>query len=88
MILKRLAPILLLLTGFSSPPVLAACQVVEGAKRAPFDGKSLDRISVEKKSLTLLNEEYPNLNAIEMTFKGELQTCTSCTEKHIECKAD
>jgi hypothetical protein len=86
--LKNFTCILILVMGVSSPPLFATCKVVEGDKATLFDGKSLDRLSVQKKSLTLLNEEFPALNAIEMTFKGELQTCTSCSEKHIECKAD
>jgi hypothetical protein len=66
----------------------AACEIVDGVKRIPFDGKTLDSLVIEKKSLIILNRQFPNLNVIETMFKGQLQTCTSCTEKYITCTPD
>lgn len=64
--------------------LMAACEVVDGGKKTPFDGK-VGGMSVEKKSLSILNKEFPDLNIIEKSFKGEVQTCTSCTDKYITC---
>ena len=74
-----------LILGLSSITAGAVCEIVDGKKRLPFDGKSLDRILIDKRSLTTLNLEFPHLNAIERTFTGELQTCSVCIEKHIVC---
>jgi hypothetical protein len=63
----------------------AGCEVVDGDKKTPFDGSSLNHALVEKKSLVALNALFPNLNVIERTFKGEILTCTDCTERHITC---
>jgi hypothetical protein len=65
--------------------LMAACEVVDGGKKSPFDGKSIAGLSVEKKSLSTLNKEFPDLNIIEKSFKGETQTCTSCSDKYITC---
>jgi hypothetical protein len=62
----------------------AACEVVDGGNKKPFDG-NLSGLTVEKKSLSLLNKEYPSLNVVEKTFKGEVQTCSSCSEKYVTC---
>ena len=68
-----------------STNLMAACEVVDGGKKTPFDGKSIAGLSVEKKSLSALNKEFPDLNIIEKSFKGEAQTCTSCSDKYITC---
>lgn len=65
--------------------LMAACEVVDGGKKSPFDGKNVAGLSVEKKSLSTLNKEFPDLNIIEKSFKGEVQTCTSCSDKYITC---
>lgn len=65
--------------------LMAACEVVDGGKKSPFDGKTVGGLSVEKKSLSILNKEFPDLNIIEKSFKGDVQTCTSCTDKYITC---
>ncbi len=65
--------------------VYAECTIVDGDRRIPFDGKDLSDLVIEKKSLIELNKEFPDLNVIEKVFKGELQTCTNCTEKYITC---
>lgn len=61
------------------------CTIVDGDKKMPFDGKDLRGLVIEKKSLIELNKEFPDLNIIEKVFKGELLTCTGCTEKYITC---
>lgn len=68
-----------------SSNVMAACEVVEGGKKTPFDGKNIGSLSVEKKSLSTFNKEFPDLNIIEKSFKGEVQTCTTCSDKYITC---
>ncbi len=65
--------------------LMAACEVVEGGKKTPFDGKNIAGMSIEKKSLSTMNKEFPDLNIIEKSFKGEVQTCTNCTDKYITC---
>lgn len=80
----RHSMILLFALAFS-PGSFAVCELVDGGKKTPFDGKTLDRVLVEKRSLTILNTEFPSLNVIERTFKGEVQTCSDCKEKHIVC---
>jgi hypothetical protein len=64
---------------------MAACEVVDGGKKSPFDGKTVGSMSVEKKSLSIMNKEFPDLNIVEKSFKGEVQTCTSCSDKYITC---
>lgn len=64
--------------------VMAACESVDGGKKTPFDGK-IAGMSVEKKSLSILNKEFPDINVIEKSFKGEVQTCTACSDKYITC---
>lgn len=66
--------------------IMAACEVVNGGAKAPFDGKTIAGLSVEKKSLSAMNKEFPDLNIIEKSFKGEVQTCTTCSDKYITCK--
>jgi hypothetical protein len=64
----------------------ADCQIVTSdGKKTPFDGKSLGGLQVEKKSLLILNKTYPNLNAVELVFTGEVNACTNCTEKYVTC---
>lgn len=76
----------IVLTSFLvSMNILAKCEVVDAGKKTPFDGKSIGTLSVEKKSLAILNKEFPDLNIIEKSFKGEVQTCTLCSEKYITC---
>lgn len=65
--------------------LMAACEVVDGGKKSPFDGKNVGTLSVEKKSLSTLNKEFPDLNIVEKSFKGEVQTCTTCSDKYITC---
>ena len=80
---KFMVATLFVLRSMSS---FAGCNVVDGDKTASFDGKSIDGLVVEKKSLLLLNKEFPMLNIVEKIFKGEAQTCTSCSDKkHIAC---
>lgn len=62
------------------------CLIVDKEIKQPFDGSSLKGLIVEKSSLVLLNKTYPNLNVIENMFKGEILTCTTCTEKYVTCK--
>jgi hypothetical protein len=69
--------LVVVLVAFLSAESRAHCEIVNGSARTPFDGKTLTGLLIEKKSLVLLNSEYPNLNAVEATFKGELQTCTT-----------
>lgn len=66
--------------------IMAACEVVNGGAKTPFDGKTLTGLSVEKKSLSAMNKEFPDLNIIEKSFKGEVQTCSTCSDKYITCK--
>jgi hypothetical protein len=64
----------------------ADCQIVTSdGKKNPFDGNSLAGLQVEKKSLLILNRTYPNLNAVEKVFKGEVNACTGCTDKYVSC---
>lgn len=65
--------------------LMAACEVVEGGKKTAFDGKNIASLSVEKKSLSTLNKEFPDLNIIEKSFKGDVPTCTTCSDKYITC---
>ena len=67
-------------------PAWASCDVVDGATKVPFAGKSLSQLLVEKRSLTLLNKAFPDLNVIERTFKGEIRTCSICSEKYVLCR--
>lgn len=76
---------LLILSVVVTSSLYAACEVVDGGKKTPFDGKGVSGLSVEKKSLSILNKEFPDLNIIEKSFKGEVQTCTTCTDKYITC---
>ncbi|MBY0412517.1 MAG: hypothetical protein K2Q18_00055, partial [Bdellovibrionales bacterium] len=54
--------------------LMAACEVVEGGKKTPFDGKTVGSNSIEKKSLSIMNKEFPDLNIVEKSFKGEVPT--------------
>lgn len=67
-------------------PAFAACEKVEGGAKSAFDGSSIAGFQVEKASLVPLNKEFPALNVVEKAFKGEVSTCTSCTDKYITCK--
>jgi len=69
----------------NSSVACAGCEIVDGDKKLPFDGRSLEHVLVEKKSLVILNTLFPSLNVIERTFKGEILTCTTCSERHITC---
>lgn len=77
--------ILALMTMIVCSNLMAACEVVNGGAKSPFDGKNIGSLMVEKKSLSTLNKEFPDLNIIEKSFKGEVQTCTSCSDKYITC---
>jgi len=81
--MKKIALVLVII-AFSSN-LMAACEVVDGGKKTPFDGKDVGSLQVEKKSLSTMNKEFPDLNIIEKSFKGEVQTCTSCSDKYITC---
>lgn len=65
--------------------VMGACEVVNGGKKMPFNGKDVAGLSIEKKSLSGVNKQFPDLNIIEKSFKGEVQTCTNCSDKYITC---
>lgn len=80
--MKSLVVIFSILFSISA---MAACEVVDGGKKTPFDGKYVGNLSVEKKSLSILNKEFPDLKVIEKSFKGEVLTCTSCSDKYITC---
>lgn len=74
------------LLAFAAPLIArAGCEIVDGDKKMPFDGSSLNHLLVEKRSLVILNALFPRLNVIERTFKGEVLTCTSCSEPHVRC---
>ncbi len=66
------------------------CQKVTGggSKKEPFDGKSLEGLSVEKKSLAALNSKYAELNVTEKVFTGSIQTCTGsgCADNYVTCQ--
>ncbi len=85
---KNYAFISIILIPAVSSSAYAICEVIDGNTRTPFDGKTLSGLSIEKKSLSTLNREYPQLNALEKAFTGEVQTCTNCSEKYISCKID
>lgn len=77
--------VFILTFGFDSV-VKAECYIIgSDNKKTPFVGKAVNTLQVEKKSLIKLNKAYPNLNVIENTFKGEIQTCTNCSENYITC---
>ena len=63
----------------------AACEVVKDGAKTAFDGANLSGLQVEKKSLVPLNKEFPALNVVEKAFKGEVQTCTTCSSGYIAC---
>ena len=63
----------------------AACTVVKGGAKSPFDGKSLSGLEIEKKSLIKLNNEFKGLDAMTKSFKGEVNTCTTCTDNYVTC---
>ncbi len=65
--------------------IMAACEVVDGGTKTPFDGKAIGSLSVEKKSLSELNKQFPDLKVIENSFKGEVVTCSVCSGKYISC---
>jgi hypothetical protein len=77
--------VLLLLAVSTSTAAVADCEVVDGDKKLPFDGTSLNGLLVEKKSLVLMNALFPHLNVIERIFKGEILTCTNCSERYVRC---
>jgi hypothetical protein len=68
-----------------SAKATSACVVVTNGTKVPFDGRSVEGLQVEKKSMVLLNKEFPSLNVVEKTFKGEVQTCSLCTDKYVLC---
>jgi hypothetical protein len=75
----------LVLTVSASANIQAGCDIIDGNKKTPFNGKELKDLAIEKKSLVFLNDEFPNLHIIELAFKGEILTCSICSEKHISC---
>lgn len=83
---KQFITALVLASVFGGSSAWAACQLVSGGAKTPFDGKSLDGVQVEKKSLVSLGKEFPGLGVVEKAFKGEVQTCTSCTDKYVTCE--
>ncbi len=81
----------LVIAGFSTSSAFAGdCQKVTGggSKKEAFDGKSLEGLSVEKKSLAALNSKYSELNVTEKVFTGAIQTCSgsSCTDNYVTCQ--
>lgn len=81
--MKKILLVLVIVTFSSS--LLATCEVVSGGNKTPFNGKDIGSNSVEKKSLAIINKDYPDLNIIEKSFKGEVQTCSSCSDNYIIC---
>jgi hypothetical protein len=77
-----------LLIFLASAMAFADCKSVEDGKSSPFDGKLHAGVFIEKKSLVLLDKLYPKLNIVEKMFKGEILTCTACTDKYITCDED
>jgi len=75
-----------LLALSASSSAFAACEKVDGGAKSAFDGSSIAGYQVEKASLVALNKEFSALNVVEKAFKGEVQTCTSCSDKYITCK--
>jgi hypothetical protein len=80
--MKILVIIILIVLSFS---LNAACTLIDGANKTPFDGKLAQGIAVEKKSLSIMQKEFPELGIIEKSFKGEVQACVNCTDKYITC---
>ncbi len=84
--IHKIRAIILLLSSLTSAQAFGAeCYLIDGDKKTPYNGETLNRDQVEKKSLTILNTKYPAVNAIEKTFKGEIQTCSNCSGRHIVC---
>ena len=66
----------------------SACEIVDGNKRIPYKGESLEGLTIEKKSMSELNKQFIELNIIEKSFKGELKTCIYCKDKFITCSSN
>lgn len=62
------------------------CVLNDGGDKSPFSGGSLSGVQVEKKSLVPLDKKFPALKVVEKAFKGEVQTCTSCSGKYVSCQ--
>ena len=65
--------ILLIATVIYSSTLFATCEVVDGGKKTPFDGKNVGGMSVEKKSLSILNKEFPDLNKFNSKLKRKIR---------------
>lgn len=75
---------LMLFVSFSS--FAQNCVVVKGGTETAFDGKSIDGLKIEKKSLNSLNTAFPTLSVQEKVFSGSVQTCSSCEDNFVKCK--
>lgn len=64
----------------------AKCFVVDGSNKKDFDGQGLSGYQIEKKSMSILDKEFPNLKAKEKMFSGEVVVCADCSAKHIKCE--
>jgi hypothetical protein len=76
----------LILISYAFTAGAAVCEFHDGDEISNFAGASLDGIQVEKKSMILLNNQFPILNVIEKAFKGDIQTCSSCSGRFVSCK--
>ncbi len=76
----------LILLMFSASAYSQSCVVVKGGKESSFDGKSVDGLSIEKKSLNNLNKAFPALSVQEKVFSGSIQTCLNCDDNYVKCK--
>ena len=63
----------------------ADCQMVVDGKKTPFDGSVPPSMMVEKKSMLKLDKQFPDANVVERIFKGEIVTCSDCSDQYIVC---
>lgn len=71
---------------FSVNAFSQTCIVVKDGKEQSFDGKSVDGLTIEKKSLNNLNKVFPALSVQEKVFSGAVQTCLNCDNNYVKCK--
>ena len=78
--------VLVFSAAFTATTAFAECSVVKGGAKSAFDGKSLDGMKVEKKSLAALNSAHKGLNVTQGVFTGKVTTCDDCSkDDHITC---